>query len=551
MLTVRGLVEEMGLELAAGGDGPDVPVRWVHITELPDPTPWLSGGELLLTTGIQLGTEERQREFVRLLSGHHLAGLGFGTGFDHDGLPDALIDEARRLDFPVFEVPYELPFIALTEKAFTRLVNEQYEVLQRGIAIHKRLERLVLEERGLDEVVRALAATIGGSVWVLSARGEAIAATRFRREVPDAALEQVCGEVRRRSGRPGDAGAREGAGPARPGVPLYDEALEFAPDHPEIAGRSLVLPVAIRGRGGPQAWVVAARDTGGLGDFERLILQQAVTVVALELMRQRAMRDTERRLAGDVLAEALTGRLSESELAVRLRPFGVGGNAAVLVFARDDRAADGPRPSRGGATLSSAEGDLDRFLADAGVGALVASRERLLCAVIDAHESVDPVAVAARARDALQQDHGDLRAAASRPAPVGSLRRSFHEARCALEAAALANGHSRAVASYRDLGAFQLLLSLQDDEALRLYCDSVLGPLEDASGEYGDELIRSLEAYIEQNGQWEKAARELYCHRHTLRYRIRRVEQLTGRDLSNARDRIEFWLALRARELVT
>ncbi len=200
---------------------------------------------------------------------------------------------------------------------------------------------------------------------------------------------------------------------------------------------------------------------------------------------------------------------------------------------------------------SPAEGDLDRFLADAGVGALVASRERLLCAVVDARDGVDPVAMAGQAREALLPKHGELRAAASRAATVGSLRRSFHEARCALEAAVLADGRAPAVASYRDLGAFQLLLSLQDDEALRLYCDSVLGPLEDASGEYGDELIRSLEAYIEQNGQWEKAARELYCHRHTLRYRIRRVEQLTGRDLSSARDRIEFWLALRARELVT
>jgi PucR family transcriptional regulator, purine catabolism regulatory protein len=537
MLTVRGLVSEMGLELAVGADGADVPVRWVHISELPDPTPWLSGGELLLTTGIQLDSEERQREFVRLLAGHHLAGVGFGTGFDHARLPEALVEEAGRLDFPVFEVPYEMPFIALTEKAFTRLVNEQYEVLQRGIAIHKRLERLVLEERGLDEVVRALAATTGGAVWVLSARGETIAAKLFRRQVPEAALEHVREEVRSRLA--GAGAVREGAGSAHTGAILSDEALEFAPDHPDIAGRSLVLPVSIRGRGGPQAWLVAARDAGGLGDFERLILQQAVTVVALELMRQRAMRDTERRLAGDVLAEALTGRLSESELAVRLRPFGVGASAAVLVFSRPDRGPAAP-----------AEGDLDRFLADSGVGALVASRERLLCAVVDAREGVDPVAMAARAREALQPEHGELRAAASRPAPVGSLRRSFHEARCALEAAALTNGNSSPVASYRDLGAFQLLLSLQDDEALRLYCDSVLGPLEDASGEYGDELIRSLEAYIEQNGQWEKAARELYCHRHTLRYRIRRVEQLTGRDLSSARDRIEFWLALRARELV-
>ena len=504
----------MGLELAVGSDGADAPVRWVHISELPDPTPWLSGGELLLTTGIQLESDARQREFVRLLSGCHLAGLGFGTGFDHDVLPPALVEEAAALGFPVFEVPYELPFIALTEKAFTRLVNEQYEVLQRGIAIHKRLERLVLEESGLDEVVRALAAAIGGAVSVLSARGEPIASKTFRRQVPAAAMEEIGAEVRRRSS-------------------------EFSPDHPEMAGRTLVLPISIRGKGAPQAWLVAARDAGGLGDFERLILQQAVTVVALELMRQRAMRDTERRLAGDVLAEALTGRPSANELAVRLRPFGVGAEAAVLVFAGQD-----------GAPPAQAEGDLDRFLADAGVGALVAARERLLCAVVDASEETDTVALAGRAREALVAEHGDLRAAASRPAPVGSLRRTFHEARCALEAAGLANGAAPPVASYRDLGAFQLLLSLQDDDALRLYCDSVLGPLEDGSGEYGDELLRSLEAFIEHNGQWEKAARELYCHRHTLRYRIRRVEELTGRDLSSARDRIEFWLALRARELV-
>jgi purine catabolism regulator len=514
MLTVRGLVAEMGLELAVGGDAADAPVRWVHISELPDPTPWLSGGELLLTTGIQLESDARQREFVRLLSGRHLAGLGFGTGFDHDELPSALVEEAGAVGFPVFEVPYELPFIALTEKAFTRLVNEQYEVLQRGIAIHKRLERLVLEESGLDEVVRALAAAIGGAVCVLSARGEPIVTKTFRRQVPAAAMDEISAEVRSRSS-------------------------EFAPDHPEMAGRTLVLPISIRGKGAPQAWLVAARDAGGLGDFERLILQQAVTVVALELMRQRAMRDTERRLAGDVLAEALTGRPSANELAVRMRPFGVGAEAAVLVFAGHD-----------GAPPAQAEGELDRFLSDAGVGALVAVRERLLCAVVDAPEGTDTVALAGRAREALVEEHGELRAAASRPAPVGALRRTFHEARCALEAAGLANGAAPPVASYRDLGAFQLLLSLQDDDALRLYCDSVLGPLEDGSGEYGDELLRSLEAFIEQNGQWEKAARELYCHRHTLRYRIRRVEELTGRDLSSARDRIEFWLALRARELV-
>jgi purine catabolism regulator len=181
---------------------------------------------------------------------------------------------------------------------------------------------------------------------------------------------------------------------------------------------------------------------------------------------------------------------------------------------------------------------------------LVAVHGRLLYAVVSANDA-DALALAATAREAIVESNGPARAAASRPAAAADLRRSFHEARCALEASALAaNGSSPPdVASYRDLGAFQLILSLQDEEGLRLYCDSVLGPLVEG-GEYGDELVRSLEAFIESNGQWERAARELYCHRHTLRYRVKRIEELTGRDLGRARDRIEFWLALRGRELV-
>ena len=143
-----------------------------------------------------------------------------------------------------------------------------------------------------------------------------------------------------------------------------------------------------------------------------------------------------------------------------------------------------------------------------------------------------------------------MRAAASRRTAVGSLRRAFHEARCALEATSLADGDAPEVASHQDLGAFTLLLSLQDEDALRLYSDGLLEPIERTEGEYGGELLRSLEAYIEHNGNWERAARQLYCHRHTLRYRIRKIEELTGRDLSRATDRIELWLALRARELV-
>src|SRR3954465_5378603 len=94
MLTVRSLIEDMGLSLTAGEEGADVSVRWVHITELRAPTPWLSGGELLLTTGFQLDTAARQREFIRRLVDHNLAGLGFGTGFRHHKIPHPSLPRA-------------------------------------------------------------------------------------------------------------------------------------------------------------------------------------------------------------------------------------------------------------------------------------------------------------------------------------------------------------------------------------------------------------------------------------------------------------------------
>lgn len=519
MLTVASLVSDCGLELIAGEAGADRELRWVHISELEDPTPWLSGGEVLLCTGIKLGTPPKQRRFVELLAGSDVAALGFGTGFDHDEVPEAAVAAARDCGLPLFEVPYEMPFIAITERAATRLVSEQYDILERSTRVHERLERLVVEDRGLDEVLSSIAGAVEGAALVHDQAGRELARQPRAGGLEPGTAEALADEL---------ASRRSGGTP-----------VAFSPEDGGLADRSLAVPVP-GGRGAaPVAWLTVVADRPPLGDFEQLCARQAAIVVGLELMRQRVVRETERRLAGDLLADTLGGRLDADELAGRLRPFGIGAEAAVLVYELDDPTA--------------AEGPLEVALSDAGVTSLVATSSAagrsLLCAVVDA-DAGDSVELARTGREALAASYGHVRAAASRPFRVAALRRAFHEARCALEATAAADGEATAVASHDDLGAFTLLLSLQDDDALRLYSDGLLDPIERTEGEYGDELLRSLEAFIDNNGNWERAARRLYCHRHTLRYRIRKIEELTGRDLGRATDRIELWLALRARELV-
>jgi purine catabolism regulator len=540
VLTVRELLSDLELSALTGAEALDQPVRWVHISELPDPTPWLSGGELLLTTGMQLDAPDRQRAFVERLADHHLAGVGLGTGFAHPAVPEAMREAAAARRFPLFEVPYELPFIALTEKAFTRLVNEQYAVLRRSLAAQERLERLLLAERGLDALAGALATLVGGAVLVLDGRGEPLAQRTFRRPLPAEAVAALQGQVRARA-----AGGGEAAG--------------FAPGEAEHAGRALALPVAAGGEPGPgerhrpQAWVVAVKDAGGLTEFDRLILHQAVTIVALELLRRRVAEDTERRLAGDVLSAVVAGELKGRELERRLEPFGLGDRVAALVLTRAAAAPGGRQAPLG------VESALAAALREEAQPGLVATHGGLACALLPGGGDEEVFALAERLRSRVAAALGGIvRGGAGRARAPEAARQAFHEARCALEASALGatgSGNGAAagarVATFRDLGSFQLLLSLQEDDALRLFCDSVLGPIEQAEGHYGDELIRSVEVFIEENGQWERAARRLFCHRHTLRYRIRRVQELTGRDLGSARDRIEFWLALRGRELVT
>ncbi|HEX2296429.1 MAG TPA: helix-turn-helix domain-containing protein, partial [Actinomycetota bacterium] len=106
------------------------------------------------------------------------------------------------------------------------------------------------------------------------------------------------------------------------------------------------------------------------------------------------------------------------------------------------------------------------------------------------------------------------------------------------------------VASPRDLGSYAVLLGGQPREALEGFVRSVLGPLIDRDRARSSDLVASVRAFMESGGRWEPGAETLAIHRHTLRYRVRQAEELLGRDLASAEDRMEIWLALKAMEVL-
>lgn len=126
------------------------------------------------------------------------------------------------------------------------------------------------------------------------------------------------------------------------------------------------------------------------------------------------------------------------------------------------------------------------------------------------------------------------------------LRQSYYEASYAIRIRRLKDERA-VIASFDDLGSYGLLLGLQDTLSLEVFYDSVLGRLRDYDAQNSSDLVKSLASFLEANGHWGDAAEKLFVHRHTLRYRMKRVEEITGRDLGSSQDRMEFWLALKAR----
>ncbi|CAN5202071.1 PucR family transcriptional regulator [soil metagenome] len=507
-LTIGDLLRIPGLDLRllAGAAGAGRPIRWVHLSELEDPTPWLRGGELMLTTGIAVGgTAARQRAYLKRLVDAGLSGLGFGTGFSFRKVPKALLEAADGAGFALFEVPYPVPFIAITEAVFARLVAEQHDLLSRSLDAEHALTRAVLEGHGIEGVIHALTEATEAWALLLDLYGEAVAA------VPRAA-------GRRRSAIWSALRSRTPEGP-RFSLSLVDRGHHVA-----------VQPVVAQGR--VEAFLAMGKRAAPT-QFDRIVSSHAVALLAIELAKSRAVSEAERRLKGDVLDQLLSGSLGarEARLALERLGFDVDRPATAVAFQGTDQVA----------RLASA---CEEVLGREPGAFLTSAKEDLVLIVLQDL----PPGYLRRLRDTVaSRSAGRVWAGAGSAVPFQDLLKGFREARYALQ---VCRGEGRDSAEFSDLGTYQMLLSLQDPDALRAFAQSVLGPLDRYDAAHGGELIASLRAFLDRNARWEAAAAELFVHRHTLRYRMRKVEELTERDLSSARDRMEFFLALRAREML-
>lgn len=515
MLSLRALLSDEPLELTLVvpglDDALDRRVLWFHNTELADPSPYIRESEAVLTNGLWLKDVSAQ-SFVAALVRAQAAGLVFGLTAQNPRVPSAVIEACAEADVPLLTLSVSVPFTAVTEAA---------------ARIHSagRQDALVGMVRRGDALAASLSRG-GGAAGVLHV-------LRRDHDLPLSVVDRAGREL-------ATAGAT--LTPAQLESVAEVLAMTSPPREVELPDIGTVPLFLVKGAiGGADAGLFCLLPTERLDLRDREALEQAARFLSLEVAKQQAVQAIEARFSGELLEMILSGTSGSAEVPVRLRAFGVdpSGTLAVLTTALAD---EGRIQTR----LTEA---LERYFAAHGIAVVLATGTQDTVAIFGWKEGKDElVAFAADLATAVERRQADHRAVVG----VGELaddatklREPLIRSRETCHVLRRRRGGPR-VASFAEVGTHTMLLGLHDRDTLKRFADDVLGPLRRQDARSGTDLERTLKVFLANDGQWAVTAGELFIHVNTLRNRLARVADLTGRDLGRLDERVDLFLALEA-----
>ncbi|QIB46620.1 PucR family transcriptional regulator [Streptomyces aureoverticillatus] len=534
-ITVQRALELPGLrgglpEVVTGADRLQRTVRWVHAGEVPNIASLLKGGELLLTTGLGLGTRPaEQRAFVRDLAERGIAALVVELGPRFSRLPAALVDTARAAGLPLVQLHREVPFVTVTEEVHTEIVNGHYALLRRAEEVHRRCTDALLSGGGVPQVLSVLAEFSGNAVFLETADGQLLYAAGATSACADPL--QVWEGLR---GRPEDR--------AEP-----------------PAGTVLVdVPGGGPGAGSVRARLVLLAVESALLPVHRIAAERAASSLAVVLMQARQEEELAARGRGDFLTDLAEGRITADDAPAQARVLGFKPGASPLL-PMVMRIPDGLPTGGGWAVLARA---VSEELASVGVPVLLGVRpvEGRVPLLLGLRAEAERAAVADRVAAALRagaERAGMRRAGAPPPVVVVGVAGGWAAAasglRHAAETATAAQGlPDRAWYDARRLDIDLLLWRLHqhDTAALAAFVDRAIGPLRDHDQRSKPPLLPTLQTYLAHAGRKAETARELHLNRQTLYNRLARIGELLGTDLDDPQTVLALSLALRARRHV-
>lgn len=487
-------VPDLRTRVFAGASGLDRQVSWAHVCELPDPTEYLAHGELLMTVGFTIPEgPSAQKAYIERLAEAGLSGLLIAEQMYAPDLSAELTSAADRLSLPVLLTAYSVPFTAISRMVAEANRGAEHQRLMQAVRVYE-TARLAVGNASGSELMTQLGDVAGCDLFVLDPEGgrDLLANTPpAPKEIVGALTEEM---ARRSEPMPAVLRLRTGT---RPAMALFVPASR------------------------PAAMVAVPRMAE---PPDLSVLRHIATIAALEVEKLTADYERKRRLGAELLAALIDSRIAADSATHLLSERNLAEEPRLLACCAGD----------GGAGEHS---DLHLRLENRGIPHLLLRRTPVLTALLPA---------TAEAIEAFREEI-DPAFPIGLSDPIGTVSRApdaYREAMWALQSARTAG---KSAARYGEDAALSPFLPRSLSESRRIV-EHVLGPILTYDATHGSQLVTSLKAWLSHDRSWQRAADSLHVHKQTLVYRMRRVEELTGRRLDRSKDLAELWLAFQAAE---
>jgi PucR family transcriptional regulator, purine catabolism regulatory protein len=441
-----------------------------------------------------------------------------------DGVDD--LPEFLSTDIPMVRLPLDADLEITQRLLLTTLIGQRAHLSEWGSSIHSQLDRIVAEGGGLPGLARAMTGISGRGVMIQDKRLRVVASNPSPEL--DAVWDELLSDLSDWARLPEEIRDRKEAGKV---------AFFISQSLPGNLSR-LVTPISVGSVA--RGYLSLVGLEGDLDAMDRVVAEQGALACAVQMSRSKAVREAEKRLHGDLLTALLQGDLSP-------RDARLWGEAMGLDLAQDHTALRFAWDGESLLSLRRLETLVSGEIARLSLTVIVETMEsEVICFC-----QVDPRP--GEAKLAIDMGHSVLEKAREEnqksPARCGigspasdlaAWHTSFRQAGQALELARRL--HAEKPLYFPDLSVYRLLLQLEGSEELRGFEDEILEPL--MAYETGEELVRTLEAYFEHNGNLSQTADALFIHRNSLIYRMERIAGITGLDLDNPETRLAVQLAL-------
>lgn len=542
-------------KVVAGKKGLGHEVSSVTVGEVPDIGDWLTGNELVLSTFFAVDTDSKaQAGYTRKIINAGAAGLLVKPGRFIKAVDPAIIKLGNQYSFPIVEIPSDVRWTHIVASISEHIVDEHLSLLRRSQDIHQRFIDVIIGGGSWQSIADTAAELLGKPVVLEDSFHEVLA-----QAVPEGADGDIIDEFE--SLKKAAAGEKQKRGRKRP--ERYQRV-------PLIKGRKfpakVTVPVTVSHDvlGYVSSFEVDAR----LNELDLVALEGAATVAAVEMGRERVRMEAETRLRGDFVDDLVANEFEAGPTMLQRASF-LGGDLSkgcLVLIADIDSFGDYVH----GRKLKEQEVQQIKNRFFVGVkqvirahheNALLTPKSDNVIAFLPplADNDGDKLMSVTRGTAVqIQKRCRELLPGLSISVGLGRFhanpaetKRAYRESQSALQVSQRL-GEIGAIATFDDMGIYKLLISAleEDPEEVKSFYGETIARVEEYDSKHKTDLLGTLETYLANDRSVAATAKTLFTHRHTIRYRLGRIADLTGLDVQKSEDQEKLSFGLKAMRLL-